>query len=127
MKNISSLISLSKKNLSVCPWCSVKPSLEYFKFLKDEIVELEEALKKDDLDNIEEELGDVLWVTLTLILICEREKKVQSEMLVDRILKKFIGRKPWLLTNEKVTSDEAVKIWNEAKKKEKEAKLSKNK
>lgn len=127
MKNLGELVSLSKKNVSLCPWCSVKPSLEYFKFLKDEISELEDAFKNNDFDNVEEELGDVLWVILTLTLICEREKKVQSEKVIDRVLDKFAKRKPWLLKNQKVTSDEAVKIWNEAKKKEKEAKLSKNK
>lgn len=123
-KHLPEFIDLLEKNLTVCPWCSKKSSTEYFEFLKNEVFELETAIKNSDSQNIEEELGDVLWVTLTLILMCEREKIVQSDLVVSRVIKKFLARKPWLLSGEKVTSDQAIKIWNDAKKKEKEKKLS---
>ncbi|MGV8085790.1 MAG: MazG nucleotide pyrophosphohydrolase domain-containing protein [Candidatus Bilamarchaeum sp.] len=119
---ISKLIELSEKNVELCPWCKEKSSGFYFTQLKSEIEELENAFKNNDLDNIEEEIGDVLWDTITLVLICEREKKVDSTKIITRVLEKFERRKPWLLTGQKVTREESGRIWDEAKKLEKSSK-----
>lgn len=124
------LFDLSKKNLALCDWCNQKSSLEYLKLLKDEISELEQAFQKSDFDNIEEELGDVFWDLLILSLICEKEGKVNANRIIPRILEKFSNRKPWLISGELVTREQAAKIWVAAKLKEKmdkENKFSTNK
>lgn len=122
--NILQLLELIQKNASSCPWCIEKSSDYYFDRLKGEVGELQEAFKKNDLDNIEEELGDVLWDTLTLALICERENKINSSKVISRVLEKFARRKPWLISGQKVTKEESARIWVEAKKLEKEQKKS---
>ncbi len=119
MQGLNELIELSKKNVTKCPWCKEKTQETYFPLLMDEIKELKAAFKNNDLDNLEEELGDILWVTLTLIYICERDKKVDSDKVIKRVLEKFKSRKPWLLTGEPVSREEAGRIWEDAKKKEK--------
>ena len=115
----SFLLDFTKLNVENCPWCNTKKSDYYFERLKEEVDELSDALEKKDFDNTEEEIGDVLWDTLTLIYILEKEGKVDSKRVIDRLIEKFDRRKPWLLKGEKVTSQEASRIWNEAKSLEK--------
>ncbi|MBI5223705.1 hypothetical protein HY990_04755 [Candidatus Micrarchaeota archaeon] len=119
---IIELIDLSRKNTEICEWCKDQSSRDYLARLKDEVAELELAFKNNDLKNIEEELGDVLWDTITLAYICEREGKLKSDAVISGVLAKFARRKPWLIRGEKVSKEEAGRIWVEAKRKEKEQK-----
>ena len=125
MEKIHDVIALSKKNVAKCPWCKQKTAEQYVTFLKDEIAELEEAFQNNDLKNIEEELGDVLWSALTLAYLCERDKRIKPDVIISRVLEKFKLRKPWLLTDETVTLDNASRIWEAAKKKEKAKRVHK--
>lgn len=119
MQEIHELLMLSRKNIHKCPWCKEKTPENYFTLLKEEITELEIAFKNNDLENVKEEIGDVLWDTISLLYVCERDKNVKPNEVLLAVLKKFKTRKPWLLTDQAVTQEEASRIWQEAKKKEK--------
>ena len=118
-RETSKLIDLARKNLELCEWCAQKTPEQYFEHMKKEVKELEEAFLKNDFDNVEEELGDVIWVCFVLAYLCERDKKIKTTKVIERILKKIATRKPWLIEGKKVSAEEADRIWNEAKKKEK--------
>ncbi|MEK6981672.1 MAG: MazG nucleotide pyrophosphohydrolase domain-containing protein [Candidatus Micrarchaeota archaeon] len=113
------VIGLAKKAADVCPWCLDQTSISYFKCLEEEVAEIKDALDKKDFDNLENEIGDTLWVLFVLAYICEREGKIKTKNSVERILKKINNRKPWLIEGKEVTKEDAVKIWAEAKAKEK--------
>ena len=118
-KQTAKLIDLARKNIELCEWCAQKTPEQYFEYMLKEVKELEEAFLKKDFDNVEEELGDIIWVCLVLAFLAERDKKINPIKMMERILKKIANRKPWLITGQIVSAKEAEMIWNEAKKKEK--------
>ena len=90
--------------------------------MKKEVKEVGEAIENGDKDNLEEELGDVLWDVLMLIKISEDEYGFKLEDIIDVICKKMIRRKPYIFGNEKAeTPEEAVKIWKRVKEEEKKS------
>ncbi len=120
----NALMHLSRKNAAHCPWCRDKGSEAYVHELKDELRELLEAFDKKDYENVREEIGDVIWDAVVLAHICEREGKFKGDDVIESIIKKIERRKPYLIEGRNVTVEEAKKIWQEAKQKEK---LGKNK
>ena len=85
--------------------------------LREEISELDEALKSNDADKIEDEIGDVLFVITNLA----RFLKINSEMALRRTNEKFSKRFRYIekkLREEKIeepTLEIMDKFWNEAK------------
>jgi len=87
--------------------------------VKEEITELEEGIKKSDPENIEEELGDILFVLVNLA----KKLNVNPEDALQKANNKFIGRFNYI--EEKVersggklqdrTLEELDAIWNESK------------
>lgn len=116
---VDSLLLQRKK----CPWAKQRNLKEQAEGLESEVKELIEAINNNDAENMREELGDVFWDALFFGIIAE-EKGLFSlkEAIVEAHLK-LKRRKPWVFGNETVKSkEEAVKRWNEIKKREKEAK-----
>ncbi|MEK6981670.1 MAG: MazG nucleotide pyrophosphohydrolase domain-containing protein [Candidatus Micrarchaeota archaeon] len=122
--SLNSLLEIVKKNVAVCEWCNTQTSDMHLVKLKEEITELELAIKNNDLENAKEEMGDVIWDALILAYIFEREAKFKAKDSVDNVIRKIYNRKPWLLKGEKVSREEAVRIWVEAKAKEKMEKVN---
>ena len=87
--------------------------------VKEEITELEEGIKKNDIANIEEEIGDILFVMVNL----SKKLKVNPEDALQKANNKFIGRFNYI--EEKVersggkvqdrSLEELDAIWNESK------------
>lgn len=108
-----------KKDRLYSPWSRQTTINERIVFLQDEVEELVEALQKNDDQNIQEELGDIFWVVLTLMVTVEEERKFDSREMIFKAIKKFESRKPWILTGEKVSKEEEIIKWQENKKQEK--------
>lgn len=119
-RHIGKLTDLAKKNVLHCPWCNSLNSKTYFTYLKAELKELESAFRKKDYNNVQEEIGDVIWDAVVLAHICEREGKFSAKSAVKNILEKIQRRKPYLVNGKKVSLKESQEIWKEAKLKEKE-------
>ncbi|HAQ61391.1 TPA: nucleoside triphosphate pyrophosphohydrolase [Candidatus Delongbacteria bacterium] len=87
--------------------------------VKEEITELEKGIKKNDIANIEEEIGDILFVMVNL----SKKLKVNPEDALQKANNKFIGRFNYI--EEKVersggkvqdrSLEELDAIWNESK------------
>ena len=77
------------------------------------------AVENNDVENLKEELGDLFWDTLMVILIAEKEGLFKSSEPMAALIGKMRRRKPFLFTGQKVTLAEAEQMWAEAKLKEK--------
>lgn len=99
-------------------WYELVDSEKYFNEFLAEVSESHEEFQKQNFSELEWELWDVVWDLFSLIAKLEDEWKVDSREVFRKIRDKLERRKPFLVTWERVTKDEAVRLWNEAKKAE---------
>ena len=106
-----------------CPWDKVQTHQTLREAMLEEAYEVVEAIEKDDISNLKEELGDVL---LQVVFHGQIEKEAGNftiDDVVDGIAKKMVYRHPHVFGAEKVdTADEVLENWEMLKKKEKKQK-----
>ena len=105
------------RNLS--PWSREQTVVSRIQEMKKEIAELEISIKNKDSENMHEELGDVLWDLFSVMVIMEEKHNLQKEKMIQNIITKLYRRKPFLVTNQKVSLEEEKRIFQEMKTKEK--------
>ena len=121
LKKIISLVE-QLRGENGCPWVKEQTFVKHIDELKKEVQEVEDAIGNGDKNNLEEELGDVLWDLLMLIKISEDEYGFKLEDIINEICKKMIRRKPYIFGDEKAdTIEEANKIWKRVKEEEKKS------
>lgn len=86
-------------------------STTYFDALKNEITEVEEELTEGRRVHLEEELGDVLWDYLNLLLCLDEEQQISIADVLNRTIEKF---------DERVTGIEQGESWASVKARQKE-------
>ena len=118
-KEFEEFVKLARKTLAECPWASLQTVQDYSKQVVSEAREVMAAVEKGDSENLKEELGDLFWDTLMVMLIAEKEKLFDSKEPLTGLIEKMRRRKPFLFTGQKVTLEEAERLWSEAKAKEK--------
>ena len=118
-KEFEDFVKLARKTLAECPWASLQTVQDYSKQVASEAREVMAAVEKGDSENLKEELGDLFWDTLMVMLIAEKEKLFDSKEPLTGLIEKMKRRKPFLFTGQKVTLEEAERLWSEAKAKEK--------
>ena len=116
---IIELLDLIEKDLELSGWSKGLGLEGHQEELLKEIEELKEAFEKKDMENYKEELGDILWDVLKLILVAEREGILNARETIENIRNKISMRKPHLLEGKKLSAEEESKIWYEIKEKEK--------
>jgi tetrapyrrole methylase family protein/MazG family protein len=95
---------------------------DVMKKLKEEIKEFNAAIKDRSHDEIEEELGDILFTIVNL----SRFVQVDAEMALSKVTNKFLQRFAYVtaklsargISLEKATLDQMDEFWNEAKTKD---------
>ena len=117
MSKIDELINIIDKSIECDPWMRNAGIKGYAREMVSEAEELVEAADSEDIDHMKEELADVLRE----VIIISRFAKIDIDDIIDEIIEKIKRRQPYVLEGRKVTKDEAVRIWKEAKKKEKDA------
>lgn len=106
-----------------CPWDRKQTVESFGKNILDEAKEVQLALDNNDMENLKEELGDLIWNCIALSNIAEEEGKFTAKEVLEGILKKMYNRHPHVYGDEKTDCpDEALRLFNEQKKKEKERK-----
>lgn len=109
-----------------CPWDSVQTYESLIPCLKSEAEEVVEAVEHQDMENLCEELGDVLYQVLLYSEIARKRGDFTLEHVVDGIAKKMVRRHPNVFGNVKAaTPEESLAIWNEIKRQEKQEKAKK--
>lgn len=119
MSNFNEMLEVIRGHSDYSGWFKDRSLLEHSQGVLDEIEEVQIAVKNNDVDNLEEELGDVLWDTMCLIGIAERDYDLDFEKIVCRVVDKFKNRKPHIFEKKFVDADTEVEIWNMAKSQEK--------
>ncbi len=116
------LMDLVDKNDKYCVWVKSHSTESYAQELIKEINELLAGIKSRDLSNIREEMADILWDAVVLAKIAEREYNFDFETAMNSLVEKIQRRKPYIFEEREATMEEAVKLWKEAKEKEKKIK-----
>ena len=97
-------------------WVTIQ---QVYNKIDEELSELKEAVNKKQKDNIEDELGDVLFTIVNL----SRHIKINPEIALDKSINKFINRfhklEQYMKENELDFKDQSVKkldkLWNKIK------------
>jgi NTP pyrophosphatase (non-canonical NTP hydrolase) len=90
--------------------------------LESEVCEARAAFESGDKNHLAEELGDVLWDLMFLLVFCEEESISVEKIVKDRIAKQ-VRRLPCVYEPREVNFEEEKKIFKVRKNLEKEGKL----
>ena len=107
-----------------CPWDKKQTHETLIKCLQNESQELIDAINNKDDENMKEELGDVLLQVLMHAQIAQEEGKFTIEDVIAYLDEKLHRRHPHVFGDhaKAATPEEALALWREMKKKEREGK-----
>lgn len=109
-----------------CPWDREQSIASMSPKLLEEAQEVQEAVKKKDWENLEEELGDVLFNIVMIAQIASEEGKFDMGGVLEKIAEKLISRHTWVFGSDKAsTAEEALELWIKNKQTEAERRSSK--
>ena len=124
-KAVKELFQSLVLNREKCPWARERDMALQVKELASEVEELRQGIENNNVANIREEMGDVLWDLLFIGVLAEEKGLFTMKDVLVEANEKLKRRKPWVFGEEKVANaEEAVKRWYEIKKEEKKAKLN---
>ena len=102
-------------------WVQSQTHESLLPYLREECEEVEEAIKKDDIDNLIEELGDIMLQVFYHASFGEREGYFSMEDILETLNKKLRRRHPHVFDGVKAdTVEEIDRMWQAIKSKEKE-------
>ncbi len=112
MKQLEILLSIAKRKLKIdklSGWSN--GSVTYLSEIKNEIDEVIEELPKNRVCYLEDELGDVLWDYLNILINLEKESGVNVDSILSRACRKY---------EERISGIEKGELWKNIKAKQKE-------
>ncbi len=110
-----------------CPWDRRQTERDVEKFLLEEVYELVDAIEKEDVEEIKEEIGDVILLCVFLARICEEKGLFDIGDSLAEVVDKLIRRHPHVFGDEKIDDpDDVIKNWTKIKEKEKKEKGKKD-
>ena len=121
-KDVYDLVNLIRtlRSEEGCPWDREQTHESIKNQLLEECYEVMDAIEKDDIDLLIEELGDVLLHVIFHAVIGEEDGYFNLSDVVDGICSKMIYRHPHVFGDETAdTSEEVLKNWDDIKSKEK--------
>ncbi len=113
------IADMIRSNYIYDPWIENIDIEEALKEVEEEIAEIREAISKGDKENLREEIGDLLWTSFIVFLVASKRFFNPSD-IVDSLEEKMRRRKPYIFESRKPSLEEAIRIWKEAKEREKE-------
>ena len=120
---IQKLVEIVKKlrdPVSGCPWDKVQTHKTLKKNLIEESYEVLDAIEKEDLSGLKEELGDLLLQVLLHAQIADDNKNFDVQEIIDYLSDKLVRRHPHVFGDKKAANpDEAIANWEAMKKQEK--------
>ncbi|HLE25886.1 MAG TPA: nucleoside triphosphate pyrophosphohydrolase [Thermodesulfobacteriota bacterium] len=124
-KSFEDLVELSKylRSPQGCPWDREQTLNTLRTFILEEAHEVIQAIEMNDIEELKEELGDLLYQILFTAQICNEVGKFTVEDVVNQLYYKLVRRHPHVFGEEKAKdAEEAVKRWHGEKLKEKSRK-----
>ena len=111
-----------------CPWDLKQNFATIAPYTLEEAYEVADAVARDDLGDLEEELGDLLLQVVFHARMAQEQGAFDFGDVVAAITTKLIRRHPHVFGDEKACDPEKVKgLWEEIKAQEKAAKASRGK
>ena len=102
-----------------CPWDREQAAADFARYLKEEVEELVEALKSGDNPHAREEFGDVFFTLLATVAAAEEEGRFRIDDALRLVHEKMIRRHEHVFGDATAeTAEDAVSVWEEAKRKE---------
>jgi nucleoside triphosphate diphosphatase len=109
-----------------CPWDLEQTFASIAPYTIEEACEVADAIARDDLDELEEELGDLLLQVVFHARMAQEQGAFDFGDVVAAITEKLIRRHPHVFGDKRAADPAAVKgLWEEIKAKEREAKETK--
>jgi tetrapyrrole methylase family protein/MazG family protein len=103
-----------------CPWDRERTPGQLISYLVDEVYELLNAEASGDVDNIEEELGDVFFLIIFIHDLLDESARMPLSRTIARVHKKIIDRHPHVFGDTNAaTHTESVAEWERIKSLEK--------
>lgn len=115
------LVDICKKLRSEegCPWDREQTFESMKKCILDESAEVAEAIDKNDVKNLEEELGDLLFNIFIIAQIASEKGDFDLKSVLHKIGEKIVSRHTWVFGSDKATTaEEALELWRSNKVKE---------
>ena len=113
MKSFNTIVSIARRKNKfdqTNPWSN--GSSTYITEICKEVKEVAEEIAQERNIYLEDELGDVLWDYLNLVLSLEKEKGIKLEYVLERAARKY---------EERISGIERGISWKETKEKQKAA------
>ena len=120
LKAFERILNIMDELREKCPW-DREQTIESLRILTiEETYELAEAITKNDMPNIKEELGDLLLHIVFYAKIGEEKKEFDMAGILNDLCEKLIRRHPHIYGDEKLENSEEVLVsWEKIKMKEK--------
>ena len=110
-----------------CPWDRKQTLMSLRQNIVEEVYELIEAINLEDKEKLVEELGDVFFTSIFILILAERTKIFNPEEVLESISSKIIRRHPHIFGDDKALDEnEALMHWERMKKQEKSQKKRKS-
>ncbi len=107
-----------------CMWDKDQTHRSILEDLREEVDEFVEAVKKEDYENMKEEIGDILLHVMFHAQMAEKNGKFTIEDVIDGLIAKIVRRHPHVFGRQKVSSTrEIIANWDKIKRLEKKAKM----
>ncbi len=106
-----------------CPWDRVQTSADFAGYMKGEAEELVAAVASGDAAHAQEEFGDTLFTLLAVAAAAESEGRMNVLQALRAAHEKMIRRHEHVFGDVKAeTPEDAVRIWEDVKRREREGK-----
>ena len=103
-----------------CPWDREQTFESLKKHLAEESQEVFDAIDNQDMENLCEELGDVLFQVMLNSQIAKEKGLFSIDDVIGGICEKMVRRHPWVFGGEKINStEEGEALWARIKMQEK--------
>ncbi len=121
----AALVRLMERLRAECPWDRKQTFSDLSGYLLEECYEALDALARGDLDELEGELGDLLFEIVFLAELGRERGAFDLASLSERIHAKMVARHPHVFGESAVKDAEAVRVqWEKLKEKERDGKAA---
>lgn len=99
-----------------CPWDRKQTMESMIECLREESEEVVEAVENDDMDNLEEELGDFILQGVFYAQMAREEGLFDVHDVLERLNRKLVKRHPHVFGDEEAeNAEEALESWENVK------------
>ena len=132
IEKLQEIMAMLRDKVHGCPWDLDQTLVSLIPHTIEEVYEVADAIEKNDIDNIVDELGDLLFQVIFYAQIGNEEKIFNFEDVANAIVRKLLRRHPHVFPTgdaksfgrgKKISSDEVVTNWESIKLEEKKEKL----